>query len=74
MSRLLTRAEAAAYLACTPRTLNRWRHQCTCGCKQSLPAVVVGTRWVRFEQTALDAWIQSHTLPRPQWQPLKKVI
>lgn len=54
--RLLTRAEAAAYLGIKPQTLSAWK---CCG-RYHLPVVLVG-RLPRYRKSDLDAWIASRT-------------
>ncbi len=49
-SPLLTRAEAAAYLRVSLRTLDRL----------DVPRIKYGHRTMRYERAALDAWITAH--------------
>ncbi len=53
---LLTTEQAAAYLNMSPATLHTWR----CTKRNSLPYVKLGGRFVRYEQSDLDAFIKAN--------------
>jgi hypothetical protein len=54
--RLLTTAEAAAYLGRSPRTLQNWRNNLRTGPRYS------GVRnGIRYRLSDLDAWISANT-------------
>lgn len=61
-SELLTKREAAAFMACSERTIDRWRME------ERLPHVHVGG-YIRFSREALMQWIRSrtvHAVNKPQ--------
>jgi predicted DNA-binding transcriptional regulator AlpA len=67
IDRLLEPSEVAEILGVRPSTLVRWRRL-----KQGPPYIRVGHRTVRYQQSAITAWMAAQTnrrlvaLPRPE--------
>lgn len=54
-SELLTKREAAIFMSCSERTIDRWRME------EQLPHVQVGG-YIRFHREQLMAWLRSRAL------------
>jgi predicted DNA-binding transcriptional regulator AlpA len=54
----LTEAEVCALLRITPRTMRNWRRS-----GEGPPYVRLGGLWLRYEQSAIDAWVAARTFP-----------
>lgn len=70
---LLTQEEVAAWLRVKPSTLKTWRTR-----GGGPPAVTIG-RCVRYERTAVEAWLKARTedrtpVPTPTRAPARKAV